>query len=305
MENNLPQPKISVEQLPKVIGDTFSSITKVEQNITSAITAANETTNLAEIASGKNAEWSLFRDKKREAIEALQKATTSQAKALSNSINAIKTLFESQQEMSKALRYLFGLGVANMTANRIVVRELELKLQHASKKELSDLARQEITNVILQLRAQEDMQYKLENHDTILCEHKNNIDKALSEISSFEERCRDILERTEMLQTDIKTEKKELLNKFEDEEHHIQEELVRLTKTLQNEISKLSNQLTISIDNKVSSALQETEHRLLKLEQYSQREIDNKTFLDSKLYKAIIGIISLLALIISFVNLLC
>lgn len=302
MENNLLQQNISIEQLPTIIGDTYKNITEVDRKISNAVSKAEEAKALADIASKKEAGWSFFGGDKKEAIEALQSAAISQANALSDSVDANKQLFENQKKMSDALRYLFGLGVANMAANRTVVRELELKLQNASKEELSELARQEITNVILQLRAQEDMQYKLENHNRILREHKGEIDKILGEINSFEERCKVILERTETLQDDVNKKEKELADRFDDEKRHIHDEVNLLTKNLHDDISKLSNQLFASIDNKVTSALQVTEPRLLSLEQYRQHEIENRTFFDTKLYKAMVGIISVSALIVSLLN---
>ena len=295
MESNLPQQKISIEQLPVIIGNTFKHISEVDRKISNAVSRAEEAKKLADEASQKNAGWSFFGSDKKEAIEALQSATVSQANALSDSVDANKELFNNQKKMSEALRYLFGLGVANMAANRTVVRELELKLKNASQEELSELARQEITNVILQLRAQEDMQYKLENHDRILREHKVDIDKILGEINSFEERCKDILDRTETLQDDVSKKEKELADRFEDEKRHIKEEVNLLAKKLHDDISKLSDQLSASIDNKVTSALQVTEPRLLSLEQYRQHEIENRTFFDTKLFKAMVGIISVSA----------
>ena len=302
MENNLLQQNISIEQLPTIIGDTYKNITEVDRKISNAVSKAEEAKALADIASKKEAGWSFFGGDKKEAIEALQSAAISQANALSDSVDANKQLFENQKKMSDALRYLFGLGVANMAANRTVVQELELKLQNASKEELSELARQEITNVILQLRAQEDMQYKLENHNRILREHKGEIDKILGEINSFEERCKVILESTETLQDDVNKKEKELADRFDDEKRHIHDEVNLLTKNLHDDISKLSNQLFASIDNKVTSALQVTEPRLLSLEQYRQHEIENRTFFDTKLYKAMVGIISVSALIVSLLN---
>ena len=302
MESNLPQQNISIEQLPTIIGNTFKHISEVDRKISNAVSRAEEAKKLADEASQKNAGWSFFGSDKKEAIEALQSAAISQANALSDSVDANKELFNNQKKMSEALRYLFGLGVANIAANRTVVRELELKLKNASQEELSELARQEITNVILQLRAQEDMQYKLENHDRILREHKVDIDKILGEINSFEERCKDILDRTETLQDDVSKKEKELADRFEDEKRHIKEEVNLLAKKLHDDISKLSDQLSASIDNKVTSALQVTEPRLLSLEQYRQHEIENHTFFDAKLYKAMVGIISVSALIVSLLN---
>ena len=301
MENNLPQLRISIDQLPNVIEKTLTNIKDVDHKIIEAISKANDAKKLADIASRKKAGWF---SGKIDAIKALQVAAISQANALSDSVDANKELFNNQKKMSEALRYLFGLGVANMAANRTVVRELELKLKNASQEELSELARQEITNVILQLRAKEDMQYKLENHDRILREHKGGIDKILGEINSFEERCKEVLGRTEMLQRDVETKKNELSDQFFKEKHNIQAEVDRLRIALRDEITKLSDQLFVSIDNKFTSALQEIETRLSLLEQYHQEELNKTTFFDTKLYKLIVGIISLSALIFSLIDLL-
>ena len=75
-----------------------------------------------------------------------------------------------------------------------------------------------------------------------------------------------------------------------------------MQKKLHDDISKLSDQLSASIDNKVTSALQVTEPRLMSLEQYRQHEIENRTFFDTKLYKAMVGIISVSALIVALLN---
>lgn len=252
---NVPQLKITIEQLPIVIGNTFKNITEIDRKITNAVSKANEAKGLADIASLKEAGWSFFGGAKKEAIEALQTATISQANALSDLADANKQLFENQEKMSEALRYLFGLGVANMAANRTVVRELELKLQNASEEELSELARHEITNVILQLRAQEDIFYKLENHDKILREQKCTIEKMHCEIMSFEERFKENLGCIDKLQCEIKEREKKISNKFEED-----------------------NRLILEI-------------------------IGNHTFLDTKLYKGLVGILSLAALFFSLMNL--
>lgn len=102
-----------------------------------------------------------------------------------------------------------------------------------------------------------------------------------------------------MLQNDVESKEKELTNNFIEEKRYIQEELKLLSKKLHDDISILSNQLSASMDNKVTSALQVTEPRLLSLEQYRQHEIDNRNFFDTKLYKAMVGIISVSALIVA------
>lgn len=55
---------------------------------------------------------------------------------------------------------MFGLGVSNIAVNRTIVRELELRLEHASEEEIDDMARQELLNVVHDLKAQEDITKK-------------------------------------------------------------------------------------------------------------------------------------------------
>ena len=126
-------------------------------------------------AKQKKAGWSLFGGDKKEAIEALQLAVKCQSDVLDDSIEAIKKLFENQEKFAKCISYLYGLGVTSIAANRTVLRELELKLRDASEKELSELARQEIEVVILQLRAQENIQNKIDRNERILREHRNEL----------------------------------------------------------------------------------------------------------------------------------
>ena len=172
MENSntfLDQVGVSEEQLPAVISETLSNIVEFDQKIKTAVINAKD---LADKAEKKDAGWSLFGRDKKEAIEALQKAMVCQAQVLSDTIDANESLFKNQQQMARGMRCLFGLGVASIAANRSVVSQLEHKLRSASQEELSEMAREEIRNVILQLRAREDMYQRIENVEKILCEHK-------------------------------------------------------------------------------------------------------------------------------------
>ena len=42
MESNLPQQKISIEQLPVIIGNTFKHISEVDRKISNAVSRAEE-----------------------------------------------------------------------------------------------------------------------------------------------------------------------------------------------------------------------------------------------------------------------
>ena len=132
---------------------------------------------------------------------------------MDDSIEAIKNLFENQEKFAKCISYLYGLGVTSIAANRTVLRELELKLRDASEKELSELARQEIEVVILQLRAQENIQNKIDRNERILREHRNELsmlnEKTVStlrlkeEIAQLQSNNKTILERVQNLEKTI------------------------------------------------------------------------------------------------------
>ncbi len=144
------------EEIPAIITSQFKEIARLQENVETAMKKAEEAKESADRAYSQSAGFG----HKRDAIEALQSATVDLAESQISAAEAQKVSFEYQEKLGKITQYLFGLGVANLASNRSVVRELELKLKGASKKELNDLARQEIVNVIKQLKAQEDIMNK-------------------------------------------------------------------------------------------------------------------------------------------------
>ncbi|MFR2874706.1 MAG: hypothetical protein ACLTB7_09420 [Veillonella atypica] len=92
------------------------------------------------------------------AIEKLQNAVISTAKALEESSDAHKKTFEYQKRLTNISYGLFRLGATNIAYNRSLVREIELRLKGASEKEISELARNELVRVVTQLKEQEDLQ---------------------------------------------------------------------------------------------------------------------------------------------------
>lgn len=198
--------KVKVEDIPTVITQTFGDITEIDKSINASQAMGGSAKSLALYASGKEAGWSVTGKKKEEAIEALQDAAVKQANALISSNSAIKQLFENQKKFANAIQFLFALGVTNIAANRTVVRELELKLKNASKEELSELARKEIENVILQLRAQEDMFKRLEGHDSLLREHKDSVEKLNNSINTMKIKIEELSKKINDLENQLSKE---------------------------------------------------------------------------------------------------
>lgn len=156
--NILDVTTISESQLPAVISTQFNNLTELENNVQKAV-------NLAAMAKAKaqDAQVSVGWFKKKAAIELLQDTVQGNAEAQISLADAQKLSFEYQTKLTEITKFLFALGVSNIAMNRSVVRELELKLKGASEEEISDLAKQELRNVILQLKAQEDIMKKQEH----------------------------------------------------------------------------------------------------------------------------------------------
>lgn len=178
---------ITEEQLPAIISSQYNGIVELENSVVKSIQLAKDAKKSAKKASDFTVHWYGGR---KEAIELLQDASKYSSEALISLAEAQKKSFEYQTKLTEIAKYLFGLGVSNIAMNRCVVRELELKLKGASDEEISDLAKQELRNVILQLKAQEDMMQKQEFLTGKVKEQAGqlkDIDKQLDDIEEADE----------------------------------------------------------------------------------------------------------------------
>lgn len=139
--------------VPDVIQSKFANLNELKKNVDIAVEDAESAMNSARAAADKPT--GLFR--KAEAIEALQGTAENLAKAQISAVQAQKVSFEYQKKFAEVAKFLLELGVSSIAMNRVVVRELELKLKGASEEELSRLERDEINSVIKQLKAQQDI----------------------------------------------------------------------------------------------------------------------------------------------------
>ena len=159
---------IKESQLPAVINEQFEILEKVRKNV-------GEASNADEVAV-KSANASANRKTKlvfnKAAIESLQSTSVDLANAQIKAAEAQEVSFEYQQALANMSKFLFGLGVSNIVANRSVVRELTMRLKGASQEELDDLARQELVGVINQLKAQEDIMKKQQTLKTQVKGHE-------------------------------------------------------------------------------------------------------------------------------------
>lgn len=113
----------------------------------------------------------------KEIIEDSQNAIIEIAKSQQVSVRALQKSFEFQKKLAETSKYLFGLGCANITANRISVRAIEAKMNGATQEEISELAKEEMKNVVRQLKAQEDILQKQKELKERVHKNSSRLDK--------------------------------------------------------------------------------------------------------------------------------
>ena len=181
--------EVDVDQVPSIIRDQFIGLKALRDNVDTATKKADLAKNSALSAKNKSSFWF-----KSHAIEALQEATVDLADAQISSVQAQEVSFEYQQRIAEITKYLFALGVSNIAMNRSVVRELEMKLEGASKEELDEFARQEIVAVVKQLKAQEDimekqndLSEKVKSHELRIRENEDRGDENARRLAEHEQ----------------------------------------------------------------------------------------------------------------------
>lgn len=191
---------VDEEEIPDIVTTQFNKLHELSAKYDEALEKAEVAKESAENA---NKESAGFLHKK-DAIEALQKSQLDTAEAVIQMTDVQRLTLEYQEEITKITQYLFSLGVSNIAANRSVVRQLKMKLEGASEEELSELARQEILNVVRQLKAQEDILEK----QTVLSSKVRDHEKRLKQ---QENKSFDLDDRIDSTDTTIKENEKKHL----------------------------------------------------------------------------------------------
>ena len=99
-------------------------------------------------------------------IDKIQEATYNLSEVIINLTENQTIFWDYLKTLSEITRFLFDLGIANITINNMVVKYLEKKLSDASKEELDDLAREELENVVKRLKKQQEIESKYEEFKT-------------------------------------------------------------------------------------------------------------------------------------------
>ena len=321
MENNKTNliKEVDIKDVSIEISETLSQIKVIDKEVDNLFSKAHEALDKAKQAKGKNANWSITGKNKQEAIEALQEATIANANAISSSYDSTLELLKNQKSMSNSISHLFGLGVSNLEANRIAIKQLEDYFKEAASGELEKYARKELENIIRQLRAQRDIWLCIDKFE----KSKKVLDELKHAVYKLEQLCtKDIETRFNemglLLNKLVHTIKKysEKIDKVSQENTQlIQEKFEKLYASIEQKLQELKSNIQKQIQtqeekieeyrkeakDKLPSELQELQGKcvaseefetLLKRYQNLENKVYKKYFFDSIWYKGTIGIIS-------------
>ena len=170
-EGNLEIVKIDESDVPALIHEQFSILSEYISNLEIDRKKADEVNKKAMESQEKGVH--IF--KMKNSIEDLQanQVALSESNRINMDLQEKSLLF--QKKLTEIMQYLLGLGVANITMNRCVVKELMMRLDKASEEEIDDMTRKEILNVVKQLKAQEDIYNKTMEITQRVKEHNNKI----------------------------------------------------------------------------------------------------------------------------------
>ena len=129
-------------------------------------------------------------------IDKIQEATYNLSEVIINLTENQTIFWDYLKTLSEITRFLFDLGIANITINNMVVKYLEKKLSDASKEELDDLAREELENVVKRLKKQQEIESKYEEFKT---EIKKELYNNRETINNFSNKINYIFEVIEKL----------------------------------------------------------------------------------------------------------
>lgn len=307
---------VKESDLPKIIGEQYTKLTKLEDSVEKAVKMAQRAEDKASVAEEASTGWF----QKKEAIELLQRATKGLAEAQLSAVEAQKISFEYHTKLTEITKFLFALGVSNIAMNRSVVRELELKLKGASDADISDLAKQELKNVVMQLKAQEDLMMKQEAVAGKVNQHDSQLKDVDKQIDTLEEQDEEQDEKIAENAEEITKHAKELSSQAEKDKEHDKkiDDLEEQDEAQDKKIEELEEQdeaqdkiLTEheielkkqqEIDTRLEMLTMENAQKIESLRQELADQISKNGKNNDIMWKIGITAVSVLALVLSIIN---
>ena len=151
----------------------------------------------------------------------MQEATYNLSEVIINLTENQTIFWDYLKTLSEITKFLFDLGIANITINNMVVKYLEKKLSDASKEELDDLAREELENVVKRLKKQQEIESKYEEFKTEikkeLYDNRETINDFSNKITYIFEELKNLKKENKNLEIKKLKEKKDSLKETEEE----------------------------------------------------------------------------------------
>lgn len=145
---------IDIKMLPGMVTAQFDNIKILEDRVLAAMRSANEAKKAADNA---KVDIRIFKTSKKDAIYLLQNAAQGLAESQQTIVDAQQLFFEYQKKTAEIMDFLFALGTSSIASNRATSKAITEKLKGNSGAKLSDLAKQELSKLLIQLKNQEDV----------------------------------------------------------------------------------------------------------------------------------------------------
>ena len=254
-----------------ILYDVQDASTYIDKTDTRSIAAKNK---YNELKGMKEAHWYTSGRNKAKG-EKTQDILEDLLDAVDNNANATKALFNAQIMMAEFSKRLYAIGLLSIASNRMVVREVTYRLEHASKEELSDLARRELETVLNELKRQQSIE--------------NRIDQIKTRLNDTEEKHEDLSRR-------VDANKTEVLSKIGAIGEAVKSDRKQLEAKV-NEANEKRDRLAKEINEKYNAFISSSDAQNNRLDL-----LEKKSFFDSSAYKIIVGITALGALIFSLLT---
>lgn len=242
--------KFNPKDLPNIIAEQGKTLNEFCEKKKQAIILAEAAKAKAAKAKEKKVTWY---SGKTDAIVELQSATEELSDALESLTEAVNQSYINQKKIAKVNEYLLGLGLTNTTLNRMVIRELEMKLNNASPEELSELAKQELMSVLRQLKAQEDIQNRLEKQAEGLRFHDEKLEQQENALQTLIEKENNLKISVDQVKIDFNKKLESAINNLRSEVINRIDDINKTIKEKDNKLNSSINQSKTEINNKLDS----------------------------------------------------
>ena len=197
----------------------------------------------------------------------------------------------------------------HFASNRIVVREIRLRLKNASQEELDDLARKELESVVNELEKQKALEEKVDHLTDTIGKRSTPYSAATGIMKDLQKYDDDLQKHDDNLQKhdDILKEIKNAIRITESNISKLFEKATHLKSTIEhnreeasnniNAVSDLLSDFSDEIDKKYKKIEVDTSNHQKRLEQ-----LENKSYIDSTFYKVVVGLSAVGALVLSIHN---